>query len=134
METKIIYFVVSGKEEQAEFSDDALSEDIKGKSLNHRSLTYILYVISYYKHAKSPEILIQFQNFWWVALVALFIYFHFIFCCISLIWRHAPQKFFNKSLDPHIDYRRLDIITRFVGFPTTGLATLLLQAFHHNLK
>lgn len=64
METKIIYFVVSGKEEQAEFSDDALSEDIKGKSLNHRSLTYILYsVISYYKRAKSPEILIQFQNF-----------------------------------------------------------------------
>ena len=30
METKIVYFVVSGKEEQAEFSADALSEDIKG--------------------------------------------------------------------------------------------------------
>ena len=30
METKIVYFVVSGKEEQAEFSKDALSEDIKG--------------------------------------------------------------------------------------------------------
>lgn len=30
METKIVYFVVSGKEEQAEFSKEALSEDIKG--------------------------------------------------------------------------------------------------------
>lgn len=30
MESKIIYFTVSGKEEQAEFSKDALSEDIKG--------------------------------------------------------------------------------------------------------
>lgn len=30
MATKIIYFTVSGQKEQAEFLNDALSEDIKG--------------------------------------------------------------------------------------------------------
>lgn len=35
METKIIYFTVSDQEEQAEFSSDALSEDIKGLFVNN---------------------------------------------------------------------------------------------------